>query len=98
MKPSAPNDLAAFLAAGIERLEREDPELFRMLADEYRRQSNVLTMVASSSIADPAALVCEAMPAMNVTAEGYPRARFHAGCRHIDEIEELAIARARSAF
>ena len=98
MKPSAPNDLAAFLACGIERLEREDPELFRILADEYRRQANVLSMVASSSIADPAALVCEAMPAMNVTAEGYPRARFHAGCRHIDEIEQLAIDRAKSAF
>jgi glycine hydroxymethyltransferase len=93
-----PNDLANFLATGIERLRREDPQLFRILEDEYRRQATVLTMVASSSIADPAALVCEAMPAMNVTAEGYPRARFHAGCRHIDEIEQLAIDRAKSAF
>ena len=66
------NDLAQFLATGIARLEREDPQLFRILSDEYRRQANVLTMVASSSIADPAALVCEAMPTMNVTAEGYP--------------------------
>jgi len=99
MNPSAPtNDLARFLATGIERLEREDPQLFRILADEYRRQAQVLTMVASSSIADPAALVCEAMPTMNVTAEGYPGARFHAGCRHIDEIEQLAIDRAKSAF
>jgi hypothetical protein len=55
-------------------------------------------MVASSSIADPSALVCEAMPTMNVTAEGYPGARFHAGCRHIDEIEQLAIDRAKQAF
>jgi glycine hydroxymethyltransferase len=92
------NDLSRFLAAGIERLEREDPQLFRILRDEYRRQEQVLTMVASSSIADPSALVCEAMPTMNVTAEGYPRARFHAGCRHIDEIEELAIARAKAVF
>src|SRR5262245_1778657 len=99
MKPSgSTNDLAQFLATGIARLEREDPQLFRILSDEYLRQANVLSMVASSSIADPAALVCEAMPAMNVTAEGYPRARFHAGCRHIDEIEQLAIERAKSAF
>jgi glycine hydroxymethyltransferase len=99
MKPSGPtDDLARFLATGIARLEQEDPQLFRILSDEYRRQASVLTMVASSSIADPAALVCEAMPTMNVTAEGYPGARFHAGCRHIDEIEQLAIDRAKSAF
>jgi glycine hydroxymethyltransferase len=58
----------------------------------------VLSMVASSSIADPSALVCEAMPTMNVTAEGYPGARFHAGCKHVDEIEQLAIDRACHAF
>jgi glycine hydroxymethyltransferase len=92
------NDLARFLANGIERLQREDPELFGLLEEEYRRQANVLTMVASSSIADPSALVCEAMPTMNVTAEGYPRARFHAGCRVIDQIEQLAIDRAKAAF
>jgi glycine hydroxymethyltransferase len=99
MHPSRPdNDLARFLADGIERLRREDPQLFGLLEEEYRRQANVLTMVASSSIADPSALVCEAMPTMNVTAEGYPKARFHAGCRYIDEIEQLAIDRAKHAF
>jgi glycine hydroxymethyltransferase len=93
-----PTDLARFVQAAIERLETRDPELFSILTDEYRRQATSLTMVASSSIADPAALICEAMPAMNVTAEGYPGARFHAGCKHIDEIEQLAIDRAKAAF
>lgn len=55
-------------------------------------------MVASSSITDPAALACESMVAMNVTAEGYPGARYHAGCKHIDEIESLAIDRAKRVF
>ncbi len=91
-------DLERFVQAGVERLRAQDPELYRILQDEYLRQANVLTMVASSSIADPSALVCEAMPTMNVTAEGYPRARFHAGCRHIDEIEQLAIDRAKKVF
>ena len=62
------------------------------------RQAHCLTMVASSSIADPSALICEASTAMNVTAEGYPGARFHAGCKHIDQIEQLAIDRAKKAF
>jgi len=92
------DDLSRFLSHGIERLQREDPELYTLLQKEYLRQANVLTMVASSSIADPSALVCEAMPTMNVTAEGYPKARFHAGCRWIDEIEQLAIDRAKAAF
>jgi glycine hydroxymethyltransferase len=92
------NDLARFLANAVARLQREDPQLFGLLEEEYRRQSSVLTMVASSSIADPSALACEAMPTMNVTAEGYPRARFHAGCRVIDQIEQLAIDRACAAF
>lgn len=91
-------DLARFVQVGVERLRAQDPELYRILENEYRRQANVLTMVASSSIADPSALICEAMPTMNVTAEGYPKARFHAGCRHIDEIEQLAIDRVKKVF
>jgi glycine hydroxymethyltransferase len=92
------SNLARFAQAAVERLQRVDPELFEILENEYRRQANVLSMVASSSLADPAALICEASTAMNVTAEGYPGRRFHAGCRHIDEIEQLAIDRAKRVF
>ncbi len=95
---TAADNLTRFVATGVDKLRQADPELFRLLDDEYRRQANVLTMVASSSIADPSALICEAMPTMNVTAEGYPGARFHAGCKYIDKIESLAIERAKSAF
>jgi glycine hydroxymethyltransferase len=99
MHASGPdNDLSRFLANAVERLRRDDPQLFSILENEYRRQANVLTMVASSSIAEPSTLACEAMPIMNVTAEGYPKKRFHAGCRHVDEIEQLAIERAKSTF
>ncbi|MEW6074540.1 MAG: serine hydroxymethyltransferase [Planctomycetota bacterium] len=91
-------NLARFVEHAIQRLEEKDPELFAILQNEYLRQANSLVMVASSSLADPSALICEAMPAMNVTAEGYPGARFHAGCRHIDEIENLAIERAKAVF
>ncbi len=92
------SDLTRFASQAADRLREVDPELYGILDNEYRRQADVLTMVASSSIADPAALICEATPAMNVTAEGYPGARFHAGCKHIDQIENLAIERAKAAF
>jgi glycine hydroxymethyltransferase len=82
----------------VEMLSREDPTLYGILHDEYLRQANVLSMVASSSVIHPSVLACEAMISTNVTAEGYPGARFHAGCKHIDRIEQLAIDRAKAAF
>lgn len=92
------NGLAEFACRGIEILHREDPELYRLLDLENRRQEQVLAMVAASSIADPSVLACHATATVNVTTEGYPGARFHAGCEFVDEIERLAVARAKAAF
>lgn len=83
---------------GVDHLAKDDPELFGLLDREYERQNTVLTMVAASSVVDPSVLICNSMPPINVTAEGYPQARFHAGCAVIDEIEQLAIERAKAAF
>lgn len=55
-------------------------------------------MVAASSLADPSTLACESTCTSNVTAEGYPGERFHAGCHVVDEIERLAVERAKSLF
>jgi len=90
--------LAKFACRGLETLHEDDPFLYDLLQQEYCRQTSVLAMVAASSIADPSVLVCEGMVMGNVTTEGYPGARFHAGCQVIDEIERLAIDRAKAAF
>jgi len=90
--------LAEFAQNGIVRLQNHDPVLFELLAREYARQNDVLAMIASSSAADPSVLACEGMVTGNVTTEGYPGARFHAGCEVVDQIEEIAIDRARQAF
>ena len=90
--------LTDFVVRGTELLCKEDPYLHDLLQREYQRQSDVLTMVAASSIADASDLVCEGMVASNVTTEGYPGSRFHAGCEVVDEIERLAIERAKAAF
>ena len=92
------NRLAKFVGQGIEELSKDDPALYDLLDGEYERQTSVLTMVAASSVVDPSVLICGSMVPMNVTAEGYPNARFHAGCRVIDKIEQLAIDRAKAAF
>ena len=90
--------VAQILRQGVETLGREDPALFGLLERESQRQQNILAMVAASSVADPSVLVCEATATANVTTEGYPGARFHAGCEVVDEIERLAIERAKTAF
>lgn len=90
--------LRRLINQGLETLSNDDPTLFDLLSREYERQTHVLTMVAASSVVDPSVLICDSMVPMNVTAEGYPQARFHAGCAVIDQIEQLAIDRAKQAF
>jgi glycine hydroxymethyltransferase len=90
--------LAALAQRGLETLQDEDPCLHDLLLAERDRQLRTLILVASSSIVDPSVLACEASVAVNVTAEGYPGRRFHAGCGIIDQIEQLAIDRAKQAF
>lgn len=90
--------LTTFARRGVELLYQDDAVLYELLEREYRRQANTLALVASSSVVDPSVLACEGMVPVNVTAEGYPGRRFHAGCDLIDEIEQLAIERAKQAF
>ncbi len=90
--------LTALAYQGIELLCKEDPQLHELFVREFRRQASSLVMVAASSIADPSVLACEGMVTSNVTTEGYPGARFHAGCKIVDEIEQLAIDRAKLVF
>jgi len=90
--------LTTFARRGVELLREEDTGLYELLDQEYQRQAQTLALVASSSIVDPSVLACEGMAPVNVTAEGYPGRRFHAGCKFIDEIEQLAIERAKKAF
>lgn len=90
-----PVDLAA---RAVQDLFDVDPELFVLLAEDLRIQSNTLAMVASASIAPPSVLACAGSALSNITVEGYPGARFHAGSGVLDEIERLAVSRARQAF
>ncbi len=94
-RAGGPHELAR---RGVDRLRRDDAVLYELLDREQRRQQNVLAMIAASSVADPSVLACEGMATTNVTVEGYPRARLHAGCQVVDTIEDLAVARARAAF
>lgn len=92
------NNLKELLSNGLEEVSTVDSNLFHILNEEYNRQKSELMMVASCSLVSPAVLACQAMIPTNVTAEGYPGKRYHAGCGQIDKIEQLAIDRAKVLF
>ncbi|KZN44413.1 serine hydroxymethyltransferase [Pseudoalteromonas luteoviolacea] len=86
------------LEKGILELSRQDAELARLLDDEVVRQHNTLSLVASCCTVDPRTLAASASALVNVTAEGGPGKRYHAGCLNVDKVESLAIERAKSLF
>ncbi len=90
--------LSDFAQQGVALLRDEDPVLYELVEREYERQQNSLAMVASCSPTHPSVLACEGTFTSNVTAEGYPGARFHAGCEFVDQFEQLAIDRAKAAL
>ncbi|MFH9723421.1 serine hydroxymethyltransferase [Streptomyces sp. NPDC017254] len=94
--PTAP--LSAFYENALHTMELGDPALYGLLDDELHRQRETLALVASCSPVNPAALLAEGSFFANVTAEGYPGRRFHAGCVNVDKVEELAVERAKHAF
>jgi glycine hydroxymethyltransferase len=89
---------AELLRIGMDSLRRGDPELAGLLDSEVRQQRTTLAMIASASIADPSVLAAAGAALTNVTAEGYPGARYHSGATHFDLVENLAVERAKQLF
>lgn len=82
----------------LTHLQAQDPDLARMIRDEARRQRDTLELIASENIVSEAVLEALGTPLTNKYSEGYPGKRYYGGNRHIDEIESLAIARAKELF
>jgi len=83
---------------GLDDLEQHDPDLKGMLDAEVQRQHRTLSLVASCCAVIPRSLVAASSALVNVTAEGIPGRRYHAGCLYVDQVERLAIERAKKAF
>src|SRR5262249_30334690 len=79
-------------------IEKQDPELFRMLVSESERQQNCLELIASENHVSRAVLEAVGSVLTNKYAEGYPGRRYYGGCKHVDEVENLAIIRAKELF
>jgi len=79
-------------------LAAADPVVAGILARETARQAEGLELIASENFASPAVLAAMGSPLTNKYAEGYPGKRYYGGCEVVDEVEALAIARARELF
>jgi glycine hydroxymethyltransferase len=75
-----------------------DPELAGMVACELKRQQDEIELIASENIVSRAVLETAGSVLTNKYAEGYPGNRYYGGCQHVDELETLAIERAKSLF
>ncbi|HMB49298.1 serine hydroxymethyltransferase [Natronoarchaeum rubrum] len=75
-----------------------DPEIADALSGEVERQRSTLQMIASENHASEAVLEAQSSALTNVYAEGYPGARYYAGCEYADEVENLAIERAKELW
>jgi len=75
-----------------------DPIVAGIVARETARQAEGLELIASENFASPAVLAAMGTPLTNKYAEGYPGKRYYGGCEVVDEVEELAIVRAKRLF
>src|SRR5262249_24421764 len=79
-------------------IEQTDPEVWRAIADERRRQQTGLELIASENYASPAVLAAQGCVMTNKYAEGLPGARYYGGCEVVDVAQRLAIERRLRAF
>ena len=75
-----------------------DPAVADALAGERDRQEQTLAMIASENHVSEAVMEAQGSALTNKYAEGYPGSRYYAGCEYADEVEELAIERAKELW
>lgn len=79
-------------------IESFDPEIATAIAAESRRQEEHVELIASENYASPRVMAAQGSVLTNKYAEGYPGKRYYGGCEYVDDVETLAIARARALF
>ena len=82
----------------IENVTKIDPEVANFINREANRQVDNIELIASENFVSPAVMEAMGTPLTNKYAEGYPGKRYYGGCEFVDEIENLAIERAKKLF
>ena len=79
-------------------LRATDPDIARLIELETDRQNHGLELIASENFVSPAVLEALGSPLNNKYAEGLPGKRYYGGCEIVDQVEQLAIDRAKELF
>src|SRR5262245_62949938 len=79
-------------------LEQIDPEVFSAIQKETDRLEQNLELIASENVVSEAVWEAQGCVMTNKYAEGYPGKRYYGGCEFVDEVESLAISRAKELF
>jgi len=82
----------------LDALRESDPRVYDLLRAEYERLQNTIQLIAAENQCSRAVLAALGSIVQNKTTEGFAGARYHGGCAVVDDIELLAISRAREAF
>jgi len=84
--------------AQLDALKESDGQVFQLLTREYERRQNTLQLGAAENQCSRAVLAALGSVLQNKTAEGFAGARLHGGCEVVDDVEGLAVGRAKEAF
>ncbi len=79
-------------------LKDVDPDIYKLLNDEAARQESGLEMIPSENFVPDAILEANGSTLTNKYAEGLPQKRYYGGCQVVDQVEEIAIERAKKLF
>ena len=79
-------------------IRQQDPEVYASMARELQRQRDHIELIASENFVSPAVMAAMGSHLTNKYAEGYPANRYYGGCEYVDEVETLAIERAKALF
>lgn len=79
-------------------IEQNDPEIYESMVKELDRQRNNIELIASENIVSSTVLAAVGSHFTNKYAEGLPGKRYYGGCEYIDEVERVAIERAKKLF
>lgn len=77
---------------------QRDAQIFELIEDEKQRQLNGLELIASENFVSGQVMEAAGSVLTNKYAEGYPGRRYYGGCEVVDEVEQLAIDRAKALF
>ncbi|HRF10786.1 MAG: serine hydroxymethyltransferase [Candidatus Accumulibacter phosphatis] len=79
-------------------LAKVDPEIWKVIENENRRQEEHIELIASENYVSRAVMAAQGSQLTNKYAEGYPGKRYYGGCEHVDVAEQLAIDRLKKLF